>query len=75
MASKMSEKLRLDRKVSFQYTFYTKRINVLIDSIGPSIILRSIYIKVPTFTREVQLFPGWGGGGGNLLISIDTCKT
>ena len=38
----MSEKLRLDRKTGFQNTFYTKCINVIIDSIGPSIILRSI---------------------------------
>ena len=41
-ASKMSEKIRLDRKIGFQNTFYTKCINVIIDSIGPSIILRSI---------------------------------
>ena len=39
----MSEKFRLDRKIGFQNTFYTKCINVLIDSIGPSIILRSIF--------------------------------
>ena len=36
---------RLDRKVGFQNTFYTKCINVIIESIGPSIILRSIYIR------------------------------
>ena len=43
----MSEKFRLDRKIGFQNTFYTKCINVIIDSIGPSIILRkySIYLK------------------------------
>ena len=41
----MSEKIRLDRKIRFQNTFYTKCINVIIDSIGPSIILRSIYQK------------------------------
>ena len=41
-ASKMSEKFRLDRKIGFQNTFYTKCISVIIDSIGPSIILRSI---------------------------------
>ena len=40
----MSEKIRLDRKIGFQNTFYTKCINVIIDSIGPSIILRSIHI-------------------------------
>ena len=39
----MSEKFRLDRKIGFRNTFYTKCINVIIDSIGPSIILRSIY--------------------------------
>ena len=38
----MSEKFRLDRKIGFQNTFNTKCINVIIDSIGPSIILRSI---------------------------------
>ena len=37
----MSEKFRLDRKIGFQNTFYTKCLNVIIDSIGPSIILRS----------------------------------
>ena len=48
----MSEKFRLDRKICFQNTFYTKCINVIIDSIGPSIILRSIiglFIMVPQF--------------------------
>ena len=38
----MSEKLRQDRKIGFQNMFCTKCINVTIDSIGPSIILRSI---------------------------------
>ena len=38
----MSQKLRLGRKIDFQNMFYTKCINVIIDSIGPSIILRSI---------------------------------
>ena len=42
----MSKKLRLDRKIGFQNTFYTKCINVIIDSIGPAIILRSIYIII-----------------------------
>ena len=41
-ASKMSEKIRLDRKIDFQNMFFTKSIYVTIDSIGPSIILRSI---------------------------------
>ena len=40
----MSENVRLDRKNGFRKTFYTKCINVIIDSIGPSIILRSIYV-------------------------------
>ena len=39
---KMSEKFSLDRKIGFQNTFYTKCINVIIDSFGPSFILRSI---------------------------------
>ena len=43
-ASKMSEKFRLYRKIGFQNVFYTKCINVIIDSIGSSIILRSIFI-------------------------------
>ena len=38
----MSEKFKLDRNIVFQNTFYTKCINVIIDSIGLSIILRSI---------------------------------
>ena len=42
-ASEMSEKFRLDRKIGFRNTFYTKCINVIIDSVGPLIILRSIY--------------------------------
>ena len=42
----MSEKFRLDRKIGFQNTFYTKCINVITDSIGPSIILRSILISL-----------------------------
>ena len=42
-ASKMSEKIRLDLKTGFQNTFYTRSINVTIDSIGPSIILRSMF--------------------------------
>ena len=41
----MSEKFRVDRKIGFRNTFYTKCINVIIDSIGPSIILRSIYMR------------------------------
>ena len=45
-ASKMSEKFRLDHKIGFRNTFYTKCINVIIDSIGPSIILRSIYTPI-----------------------------
>ena len=39
----MSEKFRLYGKIGFRNTFYTKCINGIIDSIGPSIILRSIY--------------------------------
>ena len=49
----MSEKFRLDRKIGFQKTFYTKCINVIIDSIGPSIILRSIY-TASVFTGLTQ---------------------
>ena len=42
-ALKMSEKFRLDCNMDFQNTFYTKCTNIIIDSIGPSVILRSIY--------------------------------
>ena len=42
----MSENLKLYRKIGFRNTFYTKCINVIIDSIGPSIILRSIYMFI-----------------------------
>ena len=38
----MSEKYRLVRKIGFQNIFYTKCINVISYSIGPSIILRSL---------------------------------
>ena len=45
MASKMSEKFRLDHKIVFffQNTYHTKCIYVVIDSIGPSTILSSIF--------------------------------
>ena len=39
----MSEKIRLDRKIDFQIMFYTKCINIIINSIGPSIIFRTIH--------------------------------
>ena len=42
----MSEKFRLDSKIGFENMFYIKCINVIIDSIGPLIILRSIFISV-----------------------------
>ena len=51
---KISEKFKLDRKIGFQNTFYTKCINVIIDSIGPSIILRSkhtLLVKLIVYTR------------------------
>ena len=53
----MSEKFRPDRKIGFQNMFYTKCINVIIDSIGPSIILRSIYKRAGTdlnFTETIK---------------------
>ena len=49
----MSEKFRLDRKIGFRNTFYTKYINVIIDSIGPSIILRSIYVWFLLHTNKI----------------------
>ena len=49
-ASRMSEIFRLDIKMGFRNTFYTKCINVIIDSIGPSIILRSIVLAAQQIT-------------------------
>ena len=40
----MFAKNGLDRIIGFHNTFYTKCINDIIDSIGPSIILRSIFV-------------------------------
>ena len=45
----MSEKFRLVRKIGFQNTFNSKCINVIIDSFGPSIILRSIHLWAQVF--------------------------
>ena len=50
----MSEKFRIDRKIGLQNTFYTKCINVIIESIGPSIILRSIYSLYITYIRYIH---------------------
>ena len=50
----MSEKIRLDRKIGFRNTFNTKCINVIIDSIGPSIILRSIHLIRET---KIKIYP------------------
>ena len=49
----MSEKYRLERKIGFQNTCtsYTKYINVIIDSICPSFILRSIYVVLEIIRR------------------------
>ena len=52
----MSEKLRLDRKIGFQNTLYRKCITVIIDSIGPSIILRSIFGDFNFYLRLVPSF-------------------
>ena len=61
----MSEKFRLDRKIGFQNTFYTKCINVIIDSIGPSIILRSIFKfqPNPSWAKNVLYFSLPPSGG------------
>ena len=56
LAIKMSEKFRLDRKFCFQNTLYTKYITVIIESIGPSIILRSIYRGYIVFAFSVLMF-------------------
>ena len=49
----MSEQFRLDRKIGFQNMFYTKCINVIIGSTGPSIILRSICSNNDRWTKLV----------------------
>ena len=51
-ASKMFEKFGLDRKIGFHNTFYTKCINVITDFIGPSIILRSVFISMLHATSD-----------------------
>ena len=53
----MSEKFWLDRKIGFHNTFYTISISVTIDSIGPSIILRSIY--KPPFPETLDPHLEW----------------
>ena len=54
----MPEQSRLDRHNCFHNTFYTKCINAIIESIGPSVILRSIYWqRKPIFTSLIdQIF-------------------
>ena len=52
----MWKKFRLDRNIGFQNTFYTKCINVKIDSLGPSIILRSIMGFSKGDLRNVRFF-------------------
>ena len=54
-ASKMSEKFGLDHKSGFQNMFYTKCINIIIDSTGPSIILRSVLLLVKNFRHVASL--------------------
>ena len=51
----MSKKLRLDHKIGFQNMFYTKCINLIIDSIGPSIILRSRVYKLLFYHLDLPL--------------------
>ena len=54
----MSEKFWLDRKIGFQNMVHIKSINVIIDSIGPIIILRSIYkLKVITYQNNATTVP------------------
>ena len=50
-ASQLSGNFMLYGKIGFRNTFYTKCINVVIDSIGPSIILWSI---IPGNLSDVQ---------------------
>ena len=53
-ASKMSEKFRIDREIVFQNISYTKCINVIINSIGPSTILRSWVFKTNNLLMQVK---------------------
>ena len=84
----MSEKFRLDRKIGFQNTFYTKRINVIIDSIGPLIILRSIlgsphanltFLCVLTTaehrTRNMPVIYNWASTQENLSLGFANNKS
>ena len=64
----MSKKYRLDRKIGFQNTFYTKCINVIIDSIGPSIVLRSVLKLYPRQLNNI-IFPKSKRGQTPMLIS------
>ena len=50
----MSEQFRLDRQIRFHNTFYTKCINAIIKSIGPSNILRSILFHKLFMTGDVR---------------------
>ena len=70
----MSEKIRLDRKIGFQNMFYTKCINDRIDSIGPSIILRSI-AKLATCKLLIVLQVSVAKQAGMILILPKRPKT
>ena len=67
----MSEKFRLDRKIGFQNTFYTKCINVVIDSIGPSIILRSI-LQCIIIDKQSNKKPVFGVSDKAILKSVSS---
>ena len=77
----MSENFRLDRKIGFRNMFYTKCINVIIDSIGPSIILRSILnqnqeclnILCPNLEKTVLSFSVTLYAKNHLFICFETC--
>ena len=66
----MSEKLMLDRKIGFRNAFYTKCINAIIDSIGPSIILRSIFI----YTRRLFIVTTKKLGGRTYRNIPECCR-
>ena len=50
----MSKNFKLDRKIGFQNMFYTKCINVIIDSIDPLIILSSIFLILNSWETDLQ---------------------
>ena len=74
----MSEKFRLDLKNYFQNTFYTKYINIIFDSTGPSIISRSILfcqLNRPNLIFKPTYYPYKMVNGGVEKPDSETLET